>query len=110
MAVMHEKRARDIHHTGTSCSYAVYTAFSDVRGGDGRIPSPRSEGGKCGAVLAAEKILRERGNRREKDVTAFDETFLAEFGSLKCRELMSKGGRCNDYVGAAARIVDDLLG
>ena len=27
--------------------------------GDGKVPAPRSIDGKCGAVLAAEKLIRE---------------------------------------------------
>ena len=108
----HEKTARKIHMTGTSCSYAVYTAFSDVNTGDGRVPAPKSEGGKCGAVLAAEKVLREMnsGGQAQEKVNQFDRAFLEMFGSLKCADLKRMGRRCNDYVGAAARLTDEILG
>ena len=44
--------ARTIHRRGTSCASAVYNAFKDANDHYSFSPSPRSEGGKCGAVLA----------------------------------------------------------
>ena len=47
--------ARKLHANGNNCAASVYQAFRDVNTtGDGKAPKPRSEGGKCGAVLAAE--------------------------------------------------------
>ena len=104
-----EETARNIHRAGSSCSASVYTAFKDVNtSGDGKVPAPRSEGGKCGAVLAAEKLIREMG---VGDPAVFDEAFQAQYGSLKCGELMAKNGRqCNEYVGFAAAKVDEMRG
>ncbi len=96
--------------TGTSCSYAVYNAFSDVNSGDGRVPAPKSEGGKCGAVLAAEKVIREMNNGDQEKAARFDKAFLELFGSLECVDLRRMGRRCNDYVGTAARLTDEILG
>ena len=46
-----EQAARKKHHSGYSCSSAVYHAFSDLVQGD--APTPRSEGGKCGDLRRA---------------------------------------------------------
>ena len=102
----HEMTARQIHRGGYSCAASVYKAFSDLHGGDGSVPVPRSDGGKCGAVLSAEKILREYGTG---SVEKFDELFIRRFGSLKCGDLLSRGYGCNEYVGHAAALVDELL-
>ena len=103
----HEETARTIHRSGNSCSASVYNAFKDVNtSGDGKVPAPRSEGGKCGAVLAAEKLIREMG---AGDPAAFDEAFQTQYGSIKCGELMARNGRqCNEYVGFAAAKVDEM--
>ena len=101
-----EQNARAAHRNGSSCSAAVYRAFSDVNPNPGSIPAPRSEGGKCGAVLAAQKALREMG----RDTARFEQNFLNEFGSLKCGELRRRGVPCNDLVGTAARLVEAELG
>ena len=102
----HEMTARQVHRSGNSCAASVYRAFSDLHGGSGSVPVPRSEGGKCGAVLAAEKLIREMGLG---DPDAFDEVFQAQYGSLKCGELMARNGRqCNEYVGFAAAKVEEM--
>lgn len=101
-----EQEARAIHRRGSGCSYAVYNVFADVNKKSTRPPMPRLEGGKCGAVLAAEKTLREMGVGR---VEEFEARFLAEFGSLKCRDLCRKGVSCNDCVGRAAGIAQELM-
>ena len=99
-----EEAARQAHRSGRGCAWAVYNTFSDVNPHPGAVPIPRSEGGKCGAVLAAEKLLREMGVEGD-----FDREFTALFGSLKCGELRRKGVPCNDLVGAAARLVEARL-
>ena len=93
-----EQMARGKHNSGYSCSSAVYSAFGDKVSGS--APTPRSEGGKCGAVLAAEKVLRQLG----MDEAAFDRAFVEAFGSLKCDELRRLCHSCNDLVGTAARL------
>ena len=100
-----EDTARAAHRGGTNCAASVYGTYQDVNPGYGRAPAPRSEGGKCGAVLAAEKTLREMGVESD-----FDARFEAAFGSLKCGELRRKGVPCNDLVGAAARLIEEALG
>lgn len=102
----HEMTAREIHRSGYSCASAIYRAFNDVHGGAGSAPIPKSEGGKCGAVLSAEKILREYGGG---DTSEFDARFQENFGSLKCRDLLSAGYGCNEYVGYAAALAEELL-
>ena len=102
----HEKTARAAHRSGYSCASSVYKAFSDINKNSSVAPMPRSEGGKCGAVLSAEKVLREMGIQKQE---AFEEAFIKEFGSLKCFKLMRSHHSCNDFVGAAARILDTLI-
>ena len=99
-----EDKARAAHRNRTSCSASVYNAFSDVNANYGSIPAPRSEGGKCGAVLSAEKTLREMGIEND-----FDQRFEEEFGSLKCMVLRGRRIPCNDLVGGAARLVEEYL-
>lgn len=96
-----EQTARRNHNSGYSCAGAVYSAFTDVA--KGSAPIPRSEGGKCGAVLAAEKVLRQLG----LDSVAFDQQFVRQFGSLKCDELRRARHSCNDLVGTAARLAEE---
>ncbi|MBR5743045.1 MAG: hypothetical protein IKX85_04520 [Clostridia bacterium] len=98
-----EETARKYHKSGFNCSGSVYKAFSDLA--KGQAPLPRSEGGKCGAVLAAEKLLTEAGG----DVASFDGEFLTLFPSLKCADLRRAGIPCNDLVGAAARLAEKAV-
>ena len=98
-----EEIARNKHKSGSNCATAVYTTFSDLV--DGAAPLPRSEGGKCGAVLAAEKVLTQLG----KDTDSFGQTFMEQFGSLKCVELRKGKYPCNDLVGTAAKMVEEAV-
>ena len=102
----HETNARKIHRRGTGCSSVVYTAFRDINAKASYAPSPRSEGGKCGAVLAAEKVLKETGTGK---IEQFEQEFIRQFGTLKCMELLRTPFDCNDFVGKAAAIADSLL-
>jgi hypothetical protein len=102
-----ETKARSIHKMGYNCSQSVYRAFSDISGNGSGAPAPRSDGGKCGAVLAALKILKEAGIEKSDE---FEKRFLREFPSLKCSELLRSGIECNDFVGRAAGIVEELIG
>lgn len=102
-----EITARQNHRCGMSCSASVYKTFVPMNIYRTDAPAPRSEGGKCGAVLAAEKVLREMGCNQ---LEAFDKAFIETYGSLKCSQLLgSRKGNCNDYVGIAAGIVEQLL-
>ena len=104
----HGESARKLHANGNSCSVSVYQAFRDVNtAGDGQVPAPRSIDGKCGAVLAAEKLIREM---KVCDEAEFDDKFSEIFGSLKCGELIkAHGRRCNEFVGFAADYVEERL-
>ena len=101
-----ETKARSIHKTGYNCSQAVYRAFSDINRNGSGAPAPRSDGGKCGAVLAALKILKETGI---EETDEFERRFLREFPSLKCSDLLCSGIECNHFVGRAAGIVEELI-
>ena len=98
-----EQTARNYHNSGINCANSVYSAFSDKV--TGTAPAPRSEGGKCGAVLAGEKIL----SQLELDTASFDDKFMEQFGSLKCAELRKAKHPCNDLVGAAAKLVEGMI-
>ncbi len=98
-----ETTAREKHKTGSNCANAVYSTFKDKV--SGMAPLPRSEGGKCGAVLSGEKILKKMGI----DPTAFDEKFLELYGTLKCAELRKGKYPCNDLVGTSARLVETFI-
>lgn len=103
----HEEKARTIHKQGNNCSYSVYTAFEEDTKLNGDIPKPRSEKGKCGAVISAEKILKELG--KEDKIEEFDKEFISEFKYITCENLMKADRRCNDYVGKSAEFVDKII-
>ena len=98
-----EQTARNYHNSGINCANSVYSAFSDKV--TGTAPAPRSEGGKCGAVLAGEKVLAQLG----LDTASFDDKFVEQFGSLKCAELRKAKYPCNDLVGEATKLVEDMM-
>ena len=104
----HEEQARSLHRSGNNCSNSLYRAFLEDTNLDGNIPAPRSIEGKCGAVLAAEKILRECG--KEDSIENFEKEFILKFGYSTCIDLMRTERRCNDYVGESAKMVDNILG
>lgn len=105
--VKHEEKARKIHKQGNNCSYSVYTAFKEDTKLNGEFPAPRSEKGKCGAVLAAEKILRELGY--EDKIEEFEKEFISEFIYITCANLMKEDRKCNDYVGKSAELIDKVI-
>lgn len=103
----HESKARQIHRTtGCSCSSAVYRAFADVNTAGGTPPAPRSIAGKCGALLAAQRVLEDMGVQRTNEL---EHDFVAEMGYAKCTDLLSSGCNCNDCVGVAARLAEEYL-
>lgn len=98
----YETIARNSHRSGMNCAVSVYNAFANDNKNATKPPAPRAEGGKCGAVLAAEQIIREMGGSQDK-VDEFDKKFSKRSGSLKCSELRGLlKNKCNDYVGVAA--------
>lgn len=102
------EEAKKLHREGNRCSASVYKAFEDVNiNGDNNIPAPRREDGKCGTVLAAEKLIREMGLGDPAD---FDNEFMRVYGSLQCAELLKMHGRrCNEFVGFSAELVEKML-
>ena len=105
-----ETIARNNHRNGMNCAMAVYNALAEINNNKTNPPMPRSEGGKCGTVLAAEQFLREMGQSQDT-IDAFDKKFTEQFGSLKCAELRGMlRNKCNDYVGAAASMAAAMIG
>ena len=100
----HESMARKIHRSGFNCSNSVYQAFADIDSVDGNPPAPRSIAGKCGALLTAQKVLRDLGIEREAEL---EQAFADEFGYVTCRDLKLHRCSCNDCVGVASRLVDE---
>ncbi len=104
----YETIARNNHNSGMNCSASVYDALGMNNPHKTVAPRPRSEEGKCGAVLAAEQTIREMGGTQE-DVAEFEKRFTEKFHHLKCSELRGiLRGKCNDYVGVSASIVSQM--
>lgn len=102
----HESTARGIHNSGYNCSNSVDRAFADINSASGNPPAPRSIAGKCGALLAAQKVLRDLGVDRADEL---ERAFETELGYVKCVDLKRNRRSCNDCVGVAARLVDEYL-
>lgn len=103
----HEKEARELKQRGNNCSASLYGAFSkDINIGN-EYPAPRSIDGKCGALLTALNILEKTGHSDKKE--EFEKKFVEKFGYSKCIQLMNYERRCNDYVGEAAKMLDEIL-
>ena len=110
-----EEIAKLSHKTGHSCAESVYTTFAEAMGIEPEAaarlaPKPRSEGGKCGAFLAGKKVIEQL---KPDLAAAYEERFEELNGSSVCAVLIASHSRlhkkCNDYVGDAARICDELL-
>ena len=102
-----EKTAREKHLSRINCASSVYQTFLEVNPNSTFAPMPRDEGGRCGAVLSAEKILREVGIGRTDE---FDRRFTERYSSVMCADIRGKNGiSCNEYVGIAARILEEML-
>ena len=104
----HENEARELKSSGNNCSNSLYTAFSKDTKLSGKYPEPRTIDGKCGALLTALRILEETGHSDKKE--EFEKEFVRRFKYSKCVDLMKYERRCNDYVGEAARLLDEMLG
>ena len=103
-----ESTARNNHRSGMNCAMAVYDSLSANNPNKTNPPKPRENGGMCGAVLAAEQTIREMGGS-DADVAEFEKRFIEKHKYLKCGELRGFfSGKCNDYVGSAAAIVEDM--
>ncbi len=110
-----ETLARQNHKSGYNCSQSVAAAFSEIMGVSEKeaktsAPAPRSIGGRCGALLAAEMVL-DRLSINGKD--ELEKKFAAENGAVECNKLRSpeirKIRNCNDFVGSAARLVEEKI-
>ena len=103
----HEDDARKLKNEGNNCSNSLYNAFSKDTKLSGDYPAPRSIEGKCGALLTALRILEETGHSDKKE--EFEKEFERRFKYTKCLDLMTYERRCIDYVGEAARMIDEIL-
>ncbi|MBR6113631.1 MAG: C_GCAxxG_C_C family protein [Oscillospiraceae bacterium] len=102
------------HKNRLSCSASVLSAFA----GEAGIPeaealklaAPMSGGkmGKCGAVLAAEKVLESRFgvDRAEALIRDFEHAFIQQHGSVLCRDLISS---CRACVTDASLLLEERL-
>ena len=111
----HEEQARKNHKSGFNCAQSVFVAFAQELGMSPveamqAAPKPRSEGGKCGAYLAGQELLR---RLKPEAAATFERAFVEANGVVECRKLVASHGRlrksCNDYVGDAARMLDAVL-
>lgn len=108
----HESTARINHRSGYNCAQSVTAAFADELHlspitASKAAPKPRSAGGKCGAYLAGLALLSELN---PEAMGVFRERFEAENGSTECAKLRQAGTPCNDLVGCAARLVEEMMG
>lgn len=102
-----EEKARNLHKEGHNCSYSLHGAFKDeIKLGDD-YPAPRSIEGKCGAVLVAEQILEKEG--KKELINEYENVFIKNHGSLKCKELTGNRDKCNDYIGFSAKYLKEKL-
>ena len=103
----HETDAKELKNNGKNCSDSLYSAFSKDTKLSENYPAPRSIDGKCGALLTALYILEETGNSNKKE--EFEEEFVRRFKYSKCIDLMKYEGRCTDYVGESAKLLDEMI-
>ncbi len=111
----YENNARSNHKNGNNCAMSVYTAFAERLGitaeeARNTAPKPRSEGGKCGAFLAGRKIIE---ILKPEAAELYEQRFIEQNGQTECSRLIMAHGKlrksCNDYVGDAARLADEIL-
>ena len=106
-----EPIARGNHKNGFNCAQSVTVAFAEALGlstieAMQSAPKPRAEGGLCGAYLAGRRLLSQL---KPDAVADFERRFLEENGAVTCVKLRLSGVPCNDLVGCAARLVEDLV-
>ena len=102
------------HKNWYSCSASVLCAFAGEAGLTEReaqkLAAPMGSGrmGKCGALLAAERILEEKYGRNEAKIRIeeLEREFAGRRGSVHCRDLM---GSCRRCVTDAAEILEEIL-
>ena len=118
MGTLAEKAVNN-HKSFYSCSASVMCAFVDTVGMSEAeaksIAAPFAGGrmGKCGAVLGAEAILKEKfGAEADSKISEFEERFIAmDKGSVMCTDLRGKvPGSCRACVTDAAKILEEMIG
>ena len=112
----YEENARKNHRNGFNCAMSVFVAYCNNLGispeqARNAAPKLRSEGGKCGAFLAGKNILEQL---KPEAVTDYEQKFIELNDQTECSRLVSSHDllrkSCNDYVGDAARLVEEEIG
>lgn len=122
MATKKEIAARN-HGSGYTCSQAVYCAFTDVTGlsddqaAQDAKPYSGGRGIKCGAVIAAEMVLKQKAGEEASQplIEEFERRFTERNKSIICKELRGGMGKprlrtCRGCVEDSAEILEALLG
>lgn len=83
-----KKKALKTFRNPYTCAQAVYAAYADTPSEQEmmdmkHMSGGRAEGGECGALYAAKKIL---GKNKYKEL---EESFKKEAGSISCKEIKS---------------------
>ena len=112
------KQAVSNHKKFYSCSASVLAAFHEQAGlteksaKEAAAPFAGGKMGKCGAVLSAEYVLKEKyGEDSEELVRDFEKRFIdTGKGSVMCADLRGKGTKsCRACVTDAAEILEEIL-
>ena len=112
------EQAVNNHRSWISCSGSVLCAFADEAGltqdEAKRMAAPFAGGrmGKCGAVMAAERVLEEKfgGEQAQEMIQRLEAAFIAKNRSVDCRALRGLGLRpCRGCVKDAAEILEEML-
>lgn len=101
-----------------SCSAAVLSTYADITGISEedafKTAMPMSGGrmGKCGAILAAEEVLKVKAPEKIEEL---EKLFEQKNGSVMCNELKGRTGgpvlrSCPGCVEDACEILEKLLG
>ena len=111
-----------LHSSGFSCSGAVLGAYHEEAGltsSEAASMARPMAGGKlvkCGAVLAAEAVIRQKFPEEiaAKKIEAFENEFISMNKSINCLELRGLGGgqklrSCRGCVTDSCEILEKLL-
>ena len=110
-----EAKARANHRNGNNCSSSLAMAFAEILGvseaeAQRMVPPPRSIDGKCGTFLSVVAMLEKLGIDKAAE---YEKAFLEKNGSLECKTLLAKragtGRNCNDLVGEAAAMLEEMI-
>ena len=109
------------HKSGLNCAQSVLCALEDLTGLDPETAKNISEGfggglrcGEvCGSVSGAVMALGLAGEHPTAPLAKnFCESFKAEFGCIRCQELLDKfdgKGHCDDFIMYCAEKARDIL-